>query len=51
MLLCKMSSFWSSKSKVYDRWKAGEITVVKAMRKLEKTTFYKLVKKYEIDFK
>ncbi|MFJ5624140.1 recombinase family protein [Peribacillus loiseleuriae] len=37
---------------VYDRWKAGEITVVKAMGELDvkKTTFYKLVKEYEKDF-
>lgn len=34
---------------VYDRWKAGEITAVKAMQEIgvKKTTFYKLVKKYE----
>jgi DNA invertase Pin-like site-specific DNA recombinase len=38
---------------VYNRWKAGEITAVKAMRELEikKTTFYKLVKEYESDLK
>ena len=38
---------------VYDRWKAGEITAVKAMGELgvKKTTFYKLVKEYENDFK
>lgn len=36
---------------VYDRWKAGEITAVKAMGGLsvKKTTFYKLVKEYEND--
>lgn len=34
---------------VYERWKAGEITAVKAMTELgfKKTTFYKLVKEYE----
>ncbi|MGE8077331.1 recombinase family protein [Peribacillus loiseleuriae] len=34
---------------VYDRWKVGEITAVKAMGELDvkKTTFYKLVKEYE----
>ncbi|KMY50031.1 recombinase family protein [Peribacillus loiseleuriae] len=38
---------------VYDRWKAGEITAVKAMGELDvkKKTFYKLVKEYEKDFK
>ena len=37
---------------VYDRWKAGEITAVKAMGELgvKKTTFYKLVKEYENDY-
>ncbi|MED3692203.1 recombinase family protein [Peribacillus butanolivorans] len=37
----------------YDRWKAGEMTAVKAMAELgvKKTTFYKLVKEYEKDFK
>ncbi len=37
---------------VYNRWKAGEITAVKAMGELsvKKTTFYKLVKEYERDF-
>ena len=36
---------------VYDRWKAGEMTAVKAMEELgvKKTTFYKLVKEYERD--
>ncbi len=34
---------------VYDRWKAHEITAVKAMGqlKLKKNTFYKLVKRFE----
>jgi DNA invertase Pin-like site-specific DNA recombinase len=34
---------------VYHRWKAGEITAVKAMEEvgLKKTTFYKLVRDYE----
>ncbi|MGM0878740.1 MAG: hypothetical protein ACQEWV_29680 [Bacillota bacterium] len=34
-------------------WKAGEMTAVKAMGELgvKKTTFYKLVKEYERDFK
>ncbi len=34
---------------VYNRWKSGEITAVKAMQEvgLKKTTFYKLVKEYE----
>ncbi len=38
---------------VYDRWKAGEMTAVKAMEELnvKKTTFYKLVKEYENDIK
>ena len=38
---------------VYDRWKSEEITAVKAMEELDikKTTFYKLVKEYEKDFK
>ncbi|MBT2674634.1 recombinase family protein [Streptomyces sp. ISL-14] len=38
---------------VYDLWKAGEIIAVKAMAELgvKKTTFYKLVKEYENDFK
>ncbi|NCT39910.1 recombinase family protein [Bacillus sp. EB93] len=38
---------------VYDFWKAGEMTAVKAMAELgvKKTTFYKLVKEYESDFK
>lgn len=38
---------------VYNRWKAGEIIAVKAMAELgvKKTTFYKLVKEYENDFK
>lgn len=38
---------------VYDRWKAGEMTAVKAMGELgvKKTTFYKLVKKHEKDLK
>ncbi|MFS0890217.1 recombinase family protein [Peribacillus frigoritolerans] len=37
---------------VYDLWKAGEKTAVKAMAELgvKKTTFYKLVKEYEKDF-
>ncbi|MEH6908906.1 recombinase family protein [Neobacillus drentensis] len=37
---------------VYDQWKAGEITAVKAMGELDikKTTFYRLVKEYERDF-
>lgn len=35
--------------KVYQKWKAGDITAVKAMDELnvKKTTFYKLVKEYE----
>ncbi|OKL35339.1 recombinase family protein [Domibacillus mangrovi] len=38
---------------VYDRWKAGEMTAVQAMGEvgLKKTTFYKLVKEYEKEFK
>ncbi|KQU14112.1 hypothetical protein ASG65_27645 [Bacillus sp. Leaf13] len=38
---------------VYNRWKAGEIIAVKAMAEIgvKKTTFYKLVKEYENDFK
>ncbi len=38
---------------VYDRWKSEEITAVKAMEELDikKTTFYKLVKEHEKDFK
>ncbi|MCM3654097.1 recombinase family protein [Metabacillus litoralis] len=38
---------------VYDRWKLGEITAVKAMEELDikKTTFYKLVKEHEKDLK
>lgn len=38
---------------VYNRWRAGEMTAVKAMGKLDikKTTFYNLVKEYERDFK
>lgn len=34
---------------IYNRWKVGEMTAVKAMQKigLKKTTFYKLVKEYE----
>ncbi len=38
---------------VYDLWKAGEMTAVKAMSELDvkKTSFYKLVKEYENDFK
>ena len=38
---------------VYDRWKSEEITAVKGMEELgvKKTTFYKLVKEYEKDFK
>ena len=37
-------------AKVYDSWKAGEVTATKAMEILElkRTTFYKLVKRYEI---
>lgn len=37
---------------VYNRWKSEEITAVTAMRllNLKKTTFYKLVKKYEKSF-
>lgn len=36
-------------TKHYERWKAGEITAVKAMEQLSlrRTTFYKLVKQYE----
>ncbi|MFE0507047.1 recombinase family protein [Peribacillus butanolivorans] len=38
---------------VYDSWKAGEMTAVKAMAELgvKKSTFYKLVKEFESDFK
>ena len=38
---------------VYDRWKSGEITAVKAMEEIgvKKTTFYKLVKEYERSLK
>lgn len=34
---------------VYEQWKAGEITAIKAMEltELKKTSFYKLVKEYE----
>ena len=34
---------------VYDQWKAGEMTAVKAMQEIgvKKTTFYKLVREYE----
>jgi DNA invertase Pin-like site-specific DNA recombinase len=37
---------------VYNQWKKGQITVVKAMQELgvKKTTYYKLVKEYEIRF-
>lgn len=40
-------------NEVYDLWKAGEMTAVKAMAELgvKKTTFYKLVKEYEKDIK
>lgn len=36
-------------NEIYSRWKAGEMTAVKAMEKLgvKKTTFYKLVREYE----
>lgn len=35
--------------RIYDQWKTGEITAVKAMQKLKlkKSTFYKFVKEYE----
>ncbi|HZG70483.1 MAG TPA: recombinase family protein, partial [Chondromyces sp.] len=38
---------------VYHRWKAGEMTAVKAMQEagLKKTTFYKLVREYEKELK
>lgn len=38
---------------VYNLWKAGEMTAVKAMSELgvKKTTFYKLVKEYKKDLK
>jgi DNA invertase Pin-like site-specific DNA recombinase len=38
---------------VYNLWKTGEMTAVKAMSELgvKKTTFYKLVKEYEKEFK
>lgn len=38
-------------NRVYASWKAGEITAVKAMAylNLTKTTFYKLVRKYEVE--
>jgi hypothetical protein len=34
---------------VYDQWKSGEMTAVKAMRQIgvKKSTFYKLVREYE----
>ena len=34
---------------VYQRWKAGEITAVQAMRELDlkRSSYYNLVKKYE----
>lgn len=34
---------------VYDQWKSGEITAVKAIQEIgvKKTTFYKLVREYE----
>lgn len=34
---------------IYDPWKSGEITAVKAMQEIgiKKTTFYKLVKEHE----
>jgi DNA invertase Pin-like site-specific DNA recombinase len=40
-------------NEVYSCWRAGEMTAVQAMRKLhlKKTTFYKFVKKYEMDHK
>jgi DNA invertase Pin-like site-specific DNA recombinase len=40
-------------NEVYSCWSAGEMTAVQAMRKLhlKKTTFYKFVKKYEMDHK
>lgn len=39
----------SEEFKVYELWKSGEITAVKAMTNLDlnKTTFYRLVKEYE----
>ncbi|MBV7508635.1 recombinase family protein [Bacillus sp. sid0103] len=39
--------------RAYHRWKTGEITAVKAMQEIgvKKTTFYKLVKEYEIELK
>lgn len=35
--------------KVYNEWKSGDMSAIEAMRKLNfaKTTFYKVVKKYE----
>ncbi|MGM0878973.1 MAG: hypothetical protein ACQEWV_31050 [Bacillota bacterium] len=38
---------------VYNRWKAGKMTAVKAMGELDgkKTTFYKVVKEFERDLK
>lgn len=38
---------------VYERWKAGEMTAVKAMAELgvKKTTFYKCVKNMKGNFK
>ncbi|MFY0762188.1 recombinase family protein [Metabacillus dongyingensis] len=40
-------------NKIYTRWKAGEMTAVKAMEELgvKKTTFYKLVNEHEKGFK
>jgi hypothetical protein len=34
---------------VYDQWKSGEMSAVKAMQEIgvKKTTFYKLVREYE----
>lgn len=38
---------------VYDQWKSGEITAVKAMEEIgvKKTTFYKLVREFEVALK
>ncbi len=40
-------------NEIYTRWKAGEMTAVKAMEELgvKKTTFYKLVNEHEKGFK
>ncbi|WP_353652166.1 hypothetical protein [Bacillus sp. AFS077874] len=38
---------------IYNRWKSGEMTAVRAIKEIgvKKTTFYKLVKEHEEEFK